>query len=268
MPRDAASNEASGPHQPHRGHRPLPQQLARTGIGAGVWWERACPRCSFERSQRPASAPSRPQAAPTTARPDRHRSRVFVGAGLPAIAASNKARGPHPPHRGQRPPITARPDRHRSRGLVGAGLPAMQLRTKSTARIRPIAARGRPQQLALTGIGAGFSWERACPRLRPRTKPTARISPIAARGRSHNSSPGPASEPGFGGSGLARDCGLEQSPRPASAPSRPETAPTTARPNDAVEKPHSGASSCFRPSPVRSRSSSFQSRDLRFIVVS
>jgi hypothetical protein len=38
-------------------------------------------------------------------------------------------------------------------------------------------------------------------------------------------------------------------------------------PNDAAEKPHSGASGCFRPLPDRNRSSSFQPSDLRFIVV-
>ncbi len=175
-----------------RGQRPLPQQLAQATIGARVWWERACPRCSLERSPRPASAPSRPEAAPTKARPNRHRSPGFGESRLARDAASNEARGMPRPHRGQRllPQELARTGIG-ARGLVGAGLPAMQ----------------------------------------PRTKPAARISRIAARGCSHKNSPEPASEPGVWWERACPRCSRERGPRRAQAASRPEAAPTKARPN-------------------------------------
>ncbi len=90
LARDTAWNVARGLPTPHRGQRPLPRKLATNTNGADVWWERACPRCSFKRSQRPASVASRPEAAPTRTRSNRHRSRDLVGAGLPAIRLRTK----------------------------------------------------------------------------------------------------------------------------------------------------------------------------------
>ncbi len=165
LARDAALNEARGTHEPYRGQRPLPQELTTNTSGARVWWERACPRCSFKRSPRCASAVSRPEAAPTKARDKHERSQGLVGAGLPAMQLRTK------PSAGMRR-IAARGRSHKNSrqtraepGFGGSGLARDAASNEAVGRHAPYRGqRPLPQELATNTSGARVWWERACPR--------------------------------------------------------------------------------------------------------
>ncbi len=182
MPAITTSNEARGPHTPHRGQRPLPQQLAQAANGARFCGSGLARDYSLERSPRPTHAPSRPEAAPATARPRPQTEPDFVGAGLPAIQPRAK-----PAARIRR--IAARGRSHNSSPepaseprFGGSGLARDAASNEASGSLRPLALtrrcappssadageghiRRRPTPLShISGRGAGGEGERACPR--------------------------------------------------------------------------------------------------------